>query len=320
MDREPMTQERSELITGLISMVIAEKEPAVEFSQKELEEAEVSFTEAELEVLREQGFLNGDFETFLTVNWFVDALDLEDVADETYIRQFFTEAKKLHADWFYNNPYMKEIKVPKKKIGNFQLGTATYAKGEFFQYDFPDFSAIPVVPKVGFFNEEITFPSIYEGVTPWMSICPSEIFSMEEPIRKAHGRVLVLGLGLGYYPFMISRFDHVSEIVIVERQKEVIELFETWLLPQFRHKDKIKVVQEDALDYVARLESEAGFAADDGGRFDFCFADIWENQVDGARAWRRIKEHEVRLPETEFAYWIEKPILHQIRLEDEVME
>ena len=39
------------------------------------------------------------------------------------------------------------------------------------------------------------------------------------------GGVLVLGLGLGYYPFMISKFDHVNEIVIVERQKEVIELF-----------------------------------------------------------------------------------------------
>ena len=317
MDREPMTRERSELITGLISMVIAEKEPAVEFSKKELKEAKASFTEAELDIFREQGLLQEDFETFLTVKWFVDALELESVADERYIRQFFTNAKKLDINWFYENQYMKEIKVPQKKIGNFQLGTATYQKGEFFQYDFPDFSTVPVVPKVGFFDGKITFPSIYEGITPWMSICPSEIFSMEEPIKQAHGRVLVLGLGLGYYPFMISQRDDVSEIVIVERQKEVIELFERYLLLQFGQKEKIKVVQADALEYVKQLQSENGFAIDEGGRFDFCFADIWENQVDGARAYRVIREHEVRLPETEFTYWIEEAILHQIRLEDE---
>ena len=140
---------------------------------------------------------------------------------------------------------------------------------------------------------------------------------MEEPISRAHGRVLVLGLGLGYYPFMISKLDHVNEIVIVERQKEVIELFNKYLLPQFSHKEKIRVIQADALDYVKELRSEEGFAADDSGCFDFCFADIWENQVDGARAYRVIREHEVRLPETEITYWIEEAILHQIRLEDE---
>ena len=131
---------------------------------------------------------------------------------------------------------------------------------------------------------------------------------MEEPISKAHGRVLVLGLGLGYYPFMISKFDHVNEIVIVERQKEVIELFNKYLLPQFSHKEKIRVIQADALGYVKELRSEEGFAADDSGRFDFCFADIWENHVDGAEAYVRLKPHERRLPHTEFAYWIEDPI------------
>ena len=114
MDREPMTRERSELITGLISMVIAEKEPAVEFSKKELREAEAGFTEVELESLREQGFLKEDLETYLTVQWFVDALQLEDVADEEYIRQFFNNARKLDINWFYDNQYMKEISVPKR--------------------------------------------------------------------------------------------------------------------------------------------------------------------------------------------------------------
>ncbi|MBQ8588935.1 MAG: hypothetical protein IJ486_00560 [Firmicutes bacterium] len=316
MKREPMTRERSELISGLISMVIAEREPSVEFSQKELKAAKRSFTEDELEALREQGILGEDFETFLTVKWFVDALELEEVADEEYIRQFFKNARKLDINWFYDNLYMKEVTVPKARIGKFQLGTAIYDKGEFFQYDMPDFSTVPVVPKVGFFDGRIHFPSIYEGITPWMSICPSEIFSMEEPIRRAHGRVLVLGLGLGYYPFMISKMDSVSEIVIVERQKEVIELFNKYLLPQFSYKDKMKVVQSDAFIYMNELREEDGFAADEEGRFDFCFADIWENQVDGAKAYRKIKPHEVRLPRTEFTYWIEDSILWQLRLEE----
>ena len=59
------------------------------------------------------------------------------------------------------------------------------------------------------------------------------------------------------------------------------------------------VIEADAFKYLASLR---------GGEFDFCYADIWEGAVDGARAYLRIKAHEKRLAGTEFRYWIEPQI------------
>ena len=164
----------------------------------------------------------------------------------------------------------------------------------------PDLDGEIVVPKLGFFSEKVSFPAVYEGETPWVSVCPSEICSMGRDIDAARGSVLVLGLGLGYYPFRIGEKKEVREIVIVERSREIIELFETHLLPHFPCRDKIRVVQADAFAYLEKTPP---------GRFTFCYADIWEGMADGMAAYRRIKPLEARLPGTEFRYWIEKEIL-----------
>lgn len=136
-----------------------------------------------------------------------------------------------------------------------------------------------------------------------MSVCPSEISSMQQPIAQAHGNVLVLGLGLGYYPLMISEKKEVSTITIIEIQPEIIQLFKEHLLPQFPHKDKIRIITADAFRYLSSVST---------GDYDFCFADIWENQIDGAKCYVHIKEEEKRLVGTEFSYWIEDSIRWQL--------
>lgn len=305
-----MTKEESERISGLISQVIAQRAPTVEFSEVEAEEIRRAFSEEELDSLRERGWLGSDFALFLSVQWLVDGLKLTEVADERYVRALFQNARRFDVSWFCDNPYIKEVSVPKQRMGNYLLTCGSYDAGEFFQYDMPDLSGDLVVPRLGLFGERVEFPTIYEGRIPWMSVCPSEIFSMEGPIRQARGTVLVLGLGLGYYPFMISRKDTVEEIVI--------SLFCRYLLPQFRRKEKIRVVHQDAFAYLESLRCDGGFAQDETGRhFDVCFADIWENQVDGARDYTRIREHEKRLPMTKFTYWIEDAIAWQLDCEEQ---
>jgi spermidine synthase len=122
---------------------------------------------------------------------------------------------------------------------------------------------------------------------------------MREPIAAAHGKVLVLGLGLGYYPFMISMKDEVESIVIVELQQSIADIFNAHILPHFKHKDKIKVVTADAIAYMEDVKD---------GDFDFCFADIWEGAVDGAEAYQKLRPYEKKLPHTKFTYWIEAQI------------
>lgn len=294
-----MTKEDSEKISSELASLIANEAPYIEYSPKDIKLYKRGLSEKRINEFRNSGLLQDDFELFYVMNRFKEALKLSDKADGEYIKALFRYARRFSISDFYENPYIKNIKVPDMKIGDYLLTSASYDRGEFFQYDMPDLSADMVILKIGFFTGKVHFPGIYEGVIPWMSVCPSEIFSMQEPIEKAYGKMLVLGLGLGYYPYMVSLKEEVLSITIIEKQPEIIEIFETCLLPQFKEKEKIRIIQADAFDYLENTVP---------GEYDFCFADIWENQLDGAEAYLKLKPYENKLISTEFNYWIEDSI------------
>ena len=54
----------------------------------------------------------------------------------------------LDAAEFRSNPYIKNIKIPTAKVGNFTLTTAAYEPGELLEYDMPDFSRNPIERRV----------------------------------------------------------------------------------------------------------------------------------------------------------------------------
>ena len=298
-----MTTDKSIRITEFISRTIAERAPYIDYTPRDVRDALDSYSDKQLETFIKDGLFTDDFECLYVMNRFIDALGLRVSADRTYLHDLFAKARKFLPEELENDPYMRLITVPDAKIGKFLLTSVPYERGEFFHYAMPSVTEPLVTPSLGFFTSRVLFPSVYEGDMPWVSVCPSEIYSMTPSVSPAVGRVLVLGLGLGYYPLCISEKEDVSEIVIVERQKEIIELFETHLLPQFPHRDKIKVVRADAFDYLEKTPV---------GRYDFCFADIWENDIDGAECYKRIKPHDERLVGTRFEYWIEKEILWRL--------
>ena len=238
----------------------------------------------------------------------------------------------LSADQVEADPYLAAMKGLPDQIreGRFTLAMVSYEKGELLAYDAPSGSGLSdaeatacghfaqagevlIVPNIGCFDRKVRFPAIYEEEIPWMSVCPSEMNTLREPLEDARAflrqrkdsRVLVLGLGLGYYPFLISLEDSVKEIVIVEYSREIIDLFEKYLLPRFPYPEKIRIVQDDAFDYLRRVQP---------GEFDYVFSDTWESQFDGAKDYLRIKRQEARLnpenaePRTGFGYWIEPQI------------
>ena len=294
-----MNKEDSLRLSGYISQKIINESPTINYSSTELEKEKKKYSEEQLKKLTEEGLYNGDFETFFVVKKFCDKLKIWDYADDEYLRKLFGNAKCHRKESFYNDPYLKNIKVPTVNYGNILLLNACYGKGEFFQYDMPKLSEDIVVPKLGFFNSRVFFPSVYEGEMPWVSVIPSEINSMQIDVDKAFGRCLVLGLGLGYYPYVISLSDKVKSITIVEISEKIITLFEKYILPQFEHKDKIKIIHADAVEFMKTVQRD---------EYDYCYADIWEGQVDGAELYTKIKPHEKRLPYTRFAYWIEDEI------------
>ena len=202
---------------------------------------------------------------------------------------------------YENNPYLKNIKIPTKKLGKWELCYKTYVPYQAFVFDDPKITRDgKIIPQIGFFEKEFSYPAVLESGTEWMLITPNEINTMRAPISGAHGKVLTYGLGLGYFAYMVSEKESVSSVTIVERDKNAISLFRDIILPQMPRKDKINIICDDAFYFA-----ETRLADSD---FDFVFADIWHDPSDGVPAYKRLKETEKYLPSADFSYWIEKTL------------
>lgn len=219
-------------------------------------------------------------------------------ARELFERYFPDMLHLLTYEEFASDPYLRTVTVPECREGLWELTYETYKPYEAFACgDLRGFADGRVVPQIGFFNREFRYPAVLENGREWMLITPNEIVTMREPIRRAHGKVLTFGLGLGYFAFMAAEKPDVSSVTVVERDRNVIRLFETYIRPQLPCRDKITVLHDDAYQYAEkRMKS---------GKYDFVFADIWHDPSDGVAAYRKLKKYERLLPNAEFAYWIE---------------
>lgn len=209
--------------------------------------------------------------------------------------------KLLDAKQYTDNDYIKHIRINNAKSGDWKLAEAKYAPYEAFVYNESRITDDGrLIPCIGFFDCEYTFPCVMQDEREWMLITPNEIETMKKPIEKAHGDVLTYGLGLGYFPFMTSQKENVKSVTVVEKDATVIKLFEENILSQFPHKEKIKIVNADAFEYATTMP-----------KYDFVFADIWHDPSDGINAYKKFKSLE-RL-DVEYSYWIEDTIKYYMK-------
>ena len=132
-----------------------------------------------------------------------------------------------------------------------------------------------------------------------MSITPNEINTMRPYIEEAKGNILVLGLGLGYYPFTISLKDEVKKITIVELDQNIINIFNKHLLPLFPHKEKIQIIKGEAIKFLNNNKDH----------YDFVFVDLWHNPEDGLPLYLRISKIAMHYKNCKFQYWLEKSLI-----------
>lgn len=222
--------------------------------------------------------------------------------DAEIFEEYFPDMVHLLKNKDYeNNPYLKNIKIPTKKLGKWELCYKTYVPYQAFVFDDPKITRDgKIIPQIGFFEKEFSYPAVLESGTEWMLITPNEINTMRAPISGAHGKVLTYGLGFGYFAYMVSEKESVSSVTIVERDKNAISLFRDIILPQMPRKDKINIICDDAFYFA-----ETRLADSD---FNFVFADIWHDPSDGVPAYNRLKATEKYLPSADFSYWIEKTL------------
>ncbi|MBQ3040355.1 MAG: hypothetical protein IJD42_02035 [Clostridia bacterium] len=235
------------------------------------------------------------------------ALSGDDDEAKLFEREYLKKSvKKLDAGEYRENPYFKNIVIPNKKVSTWELGYQAYQPYEGFIYDDIDvLDDYREIPKVGFFSEKFSFPTVFEDGVEWMAIKPNEIETMKPHIEKMSGDVCVFGLGIGYFAYMVSEKSDVTSVTIVERDSSVINLFEKYILPQFSRKDKIKIIKSDAFDFAKKKMPDL--------KFDCAFVDLWHDVSDGVELYIKMKKLEDKNPNTKFSYWIEKSILSNIR-------
>lgn len=235
----------------------------------------------------------------------VNSLDNED--DEAFEMEYISPSvTHLTQDMYLNDLYLKNIKVPKAKYGEWEFTELEYKAYEGFIWnEIQAFDDLKEIPSLAFFSEPFKFPAVLQNGREWMAIKPSEIETMKEPLNLVSGNVVTLGLGMGYFTYMASEKANVKSVTVIERDEKVIKLFSEYILPQFPNKDKVKIVNIDAFDYLDSLTALSNV--------DHIFCDIWHDASDGLPLYLKIKNYEDKLKNIEFSYWIEESLLSEIR-------
>ena len=222
-------------------------------------------------------------------------------------RDYFKAAiKKLDIKVYKDNPYYKNIKMPEVREGKWQFKYEIYEPYEAFIYKDilvkEDFREIPCL---GFFDESFSFPAVLESGVEWMMITPEELETQQGAIDEVKGKVVTFGLGLGYFTYMVSEKEEVEQIAVIERDSSIIRLFKEYILPQFPHKEKVEIIQMDALEYTKNEMPKMGY--------DYAFVDLWHDVSDGIDLYLQMKKLEQFNPKTRYLYWIEDSILSNLR-------
>lgn len=103
---------------------------------------------------------------------------------------------------------------------------------------------------------------VRDGIA-WMSLTPGEMESQMPHLAACRGKVVICGLGMGVMAYAASALKAVSEVVVIDRDPEVISMiaeasrFESW--PQ---RAKVTIMEADARE--VKVEG-----------VDFLYADIW---------------------------------------------
>lgn len=239
-------------------------------------------------IKKEFGF--NDLESFKII-----LTSLLEITDKELIHEFDKIVFELDKNKYEDNLYYKNISFKNIKSNKWSFRYESYKPYEAFVFN--DLRKIndKLYPCIGYFKEEYKYPAVLENNREWMLITPNEIETMEKPINEATGNVLTYGLGLGYYAYMVSMKEDVKTVTIIEKDKEIIELFNKYILPQFKYKDKIKIINMDAFEYFIK-----------DIYYDFVFVDIWHDPSDGIDLYLKFKSLEKK--NIKYSYWIEDTI------------
>lgn len=209
----------------------------------------------------------------------------------------------LDINEYKNNPYVKNIKLDKVIVDkNHKFENLNYNPFECFLYKNIEIGNDYLEHyKLGYFNDNYSYITLLEDESIWMLITPHEINTMKEAIDEAYGKVITFGLGLGYYAYMCSLKENVESVTIIEKDKKTIELFKEFILPQFKNKEKIIIINDDAIKYCENKID-----------YDYGFVDIYKDEQDGLVLYIKMYRNLVK-QNFHVNYWIEEGMIIILR-------
>ena len=239
---------------------------------------------------------------------FLEAIDLDQMSllDKTKIQQRVQQSiSPLSLAHYVSNPYYQIVRPQPMQVEDWAITYQTLQPFQGCVYDdvrIDPTTFIETTP-IGYFHEPFTYLAIEQNNTTWMSVTPFEIHTMEPILKTLKGKVVALGLGLGYFAFMAALNPSVTHITVIEKDKTAIELFIKYIFPFFPHPTKITILHQDAFDYLSVVQNDV----------DFLFVDIYHSADDGLPLYLRIKKIEPLWKRTSFSYWLEQSMIGLIR-------
>lgn len=111
-------------------------------------------------------------------------------------------------------------------------------------------------------NNKLQILELINGKKKYMELSPKEVQGSFEAIKRVKGKVGIVGLGMGYFLQEILQKEEVTDIVVYEKDKDVISLYEA----NFKANEKVKLINCDAFE--AQKET-----------FDFFYVDIYNYEL-----------------------------------------
>ena len=238
---------------------------------------------------------------------FVDELLKNKPTDSEFIKKSIRwDTNLIDIREYLHNPYYQALQNISFSSNGWSLEYKTMKAFSLFpheeEYQYGDNMTLKM--NLGFFDTDYIYPTISVEEQEWMSLNPFEIRTMETPILIAKGKVLTLGLGLGYFAYMAHLKEEVKEVHIVEMDVDLIKAFNEYLLPLFPHREKIHIHKAEAFYFIESIKDRD---------YDFIFADLWHDVSDGLPMYLKLKEKLNKFTFTKRMYWIESSIVTYLR-------
>lgn len=117
------------------------------------------------------------------------------------------------------------------------------------------------------FDDDVHIIRLTQKFHLWMSLTPMEVYTQRSGVRRAKGRVLICGLGMGWMARRVLDREKVTSVTIVERDEHVLNYFGGLLVNDFG--SKVRLIHGDAY--------EIGNPGHPEYNYDMALWDIWES-------------------------------------------